>query len=195
MIKLERSFWWVLAIIIFAFFISRFPSTASNPIFLRLVYVMVILLVVNLLWSIFSIIGLDINRISRVSRKQVGEVFTENFEIINHSFIPKAWVKISDQADLLGRAGSRALTWIGGGRSRIYVADSLLKKRGWFHLGPTVIETGDVLVIASTGAYGYSMSSNYNKIPKAAVVSVQNGKSRVICKRQTLEELLALEVL
>ena len=57
------------------------------------------------------------------------------------------------------------------------------------------IETGDILIIASTGAYGYSMSSNYNKIPKAAVVSVQNGKSRVICKRQTLEELLALEVL
>jgi len=101
-------------------------------------------MVVSLLWSVFSIIGFDINRINRVSRKQVGEVFTENFEVINHSFIPKAWVKISDQADLPGRSGSRVLTWIGGGRSRIYVADSLLRKRGWFHLGPTQIETGDV---------------------------------------------------
>ncbi len=105
---------------------------------------MLILLVVSCLWSVFSIIGLDIQRISRVNRKQVGEVFTEHFEVINHSFIPKAWVKILDQADLPGRSGSRVLTWIGGGRSRIYVADSLLKKRGWFHLGPTQIETGDV---------------------------------------------------
>ena len=105
---------------------------------------MLIVLVVNFFWSVFSIIGFDINRINRVSRKQVGEVFTENFEVINHSFIPKAWVKISDEADLPGRSGSRVLTWIGGGRSRIYVADSLLRKRGWFHLGPTQIETGDV---------------------------------------------------
>lgn len=57
------------------------------------------------------------------------------------------------------------------------------------------IKTGDTLIVSSTGAYGYSMSSNYNKIPKAAVVVVQDGQSRVICKRQTLEELLALEVL
>ena len=57
------------------------------------------------------------------------------------------------------------------------------------------IETGDVLVITTTGAYGYSMSSNYNKIPKAAVVSVANGSSKVICRRQSLEELLVLEVL
>lgn len=56
------------------------------------------------------------------------------------------------------------------------------------------IETGDVLIIASTGAYGYSMSSNYNKIPKAAVVSVSKGESRIICKRQSLEELISLEV-
>lgn len=56
------------------------------------------------------------------------------------------------------------------------------------------IETGDILIIASTGAYGYSMSSNYNKIPKAAIVSVLNGEAQVICKRQSLEELLSLEV-
>jgi len=111
-IKFGRSFWWVLAIICVTFFISRLPATSGNPIFLRLVIVMLIVLVVSLFWSVFSIIGLDINRINRVSRKQVGEVFTENFEVINHSFIPKAWVKISDQADLPGRSGSRVLTLV-----------------------------------------------------------------------------------
>lgn len=57
----------------------------------------------------------------------------------------------------------------------------------------TDIKTGDILVIASTGAYGYSMASNYNKIPKPAVVSVKNGQSKIICKRQSYEDLLNLE--
>lgn len=57
----------------------------------------------------------------------------------------------------------------------------------------TDIETGDVLVTASTGAYGYSMASNYNKIAKPAVVSVKNGQSKIICKRQSYEDLLNLE--
>lgn len=57
------------------------------------------------------------------------------------------------------------------------------------------IESGDLLVILSTGAYGYSMSSNYNKILKPAVVSVKQGSSRLICKRQSYEELLNLEIM
>ena len=57
------------------------------------------------------------------------------------------------------------------------------------------IESGDILIIASTGAYGYSMASNYNKIVKPAVVSVQNGKDKLICKRQSYEDLLKLEIL
>ncbi|HAX73622.1 MAG TPA: diaminopimelate decarboxylase, partial [Firmicutes bacterium] len=56
------------------------------------------------------------------------------------------------------------------------------------------IKPGDLLLVASTGAYGYSMSSNYNKIPKAAVVAVSNGQSQLVCKRQSYDELLALEV-
>lgn len=57
------------------------------------------------------------------------------------------------------------------------------------------IETGDILIMSSTGAYGYSMASNYNKITKPAVVSVRNGESKLICKRETYEDLLRLEVL
>jgi diaminopimelate decarboxylase len=56
------------------------------------------------------------------------------------------------------------------------------------------IESGDVIITTSTGAYGYSMASNYNKLPKPAVVSVINGKSKLICKRQSYKDLLALEV-
>lgn len=52
------------------------------------------------------------------------------------------------------------------------------------------IETGDILAVLSTGAYNYSMASNYNKIPKPAVVMVNKGKDRLIVKRETYDDLL-----
>jgi diaminopimelate decarboxylase len=55
------------------------------------------------------------------------------------------------------------------------------------------IRSGDIIAVLSTGAYGYSMSSNYNKIPKAAVVMVSEGTAKVICRRQTYEDILSLE--
>lgn len=57
------------------------------------------------------------------------------------------------------------------------------------------IKTGDLLLITSTGAYGYSMASNYNKIRKPAVVSVSGEVAKLICKRQSYEELLELELI
>lgn len=55
------------------------------------------------------------------------------------------------------------------------------------------LERGDIIAVASTGAYGFSMSSNYNKNPRPAVVFVKNGEARVVSKRQSYEELLMLE--
>lgn len=54
--------------------------------------------------------------------------------------------------------------------------------------------TGDVLAVTSTGAYCYSMSSNYNKIPRAAVVFVKEGKSKLICKRETFQDIINNEL-
>lgn len=53
---------------------------------------------------------------------------------------------------------------------------------------------GDLLVVKSTGAYGYSMASNYNKALKPAVVFVKDGKYELVCKRQTYEELICDEL-
>ena len=53
---------------------------------------------------------------------------------------------------------------------------------------------GDLLVIHDTGAYGSSMSSNYNTRPLAAEVLVDGGKAQLIRRRQTVDELLALEL-
>lgn len=53
---------------------------------------------------------------------------------------------------------------------------------------------GDVLAVFTTGAYGFSMASNYNKNPRAAVVFVKYGIARLVSKRQSYEDLLSLEV-
>ena len=54
---------------------------------------------------------------------------------------------------------------------------------------PTPFE-GDLLAVLSTGASHYSMSSNYNRLLKPAVVFVQNGQSRLVVKRETYDDLL-----
>lgn len=55
-------------------------------------------------------------------------------------------------------------------------------------------ESGDILAVLSTGAYGYSMSSNYNKIRKAAVVFVKDGEAKLACRRQSYEDLIKNEI-
>lgn len=52
------------------------------------------------------------------------------------------------------------------------------------------VEPGDILAVLATGAYNYSMSSNYNRIPKPPVVMIRDGKSRVVVKRETLEDIV-----
>ena len=55
-------------------------------------------------------------------------------------------------------------------------------------------KTGDLLVTYTTGAYGYSMSSNYNKALTPAVVFVEDGKDKLVVKRMTFEELIEREI-
>lgn len=56
------------------------------------------------------------------------------------------------------------------------------------------IEEGDVVCFYTTGAYGYSMSGNYNRVLKPAAVLVNNGKSDIIINRQTFEQLCESDV-
>jgi diaminopimelate decarboxylase len=52
---------------------------------------------------------------------------------------------------------------------------------------------GDILAVPATGAYTLAMSSNYNATPRPAAVLAGNGQTRVIRRRETIEDLLALE--
>ncbi len=53
---------------------------------------------------------------------------------------------------------------------------------------------GDLLAVPATGAYTLAMSSNYNGVTRPAAVLVRNGDARVIRRRETIDDLLALEV-
>lgn len=55
-------------------------------------------------------------------------------------------------------------------------------------------EQGDLLLVSSTGAYNYSMSSNYNRLPKLPVVFVKDGTSRLVVIGETLEDLIRQDV-
>ena len=56
-------------------------------------------------------------------------------------------------------------------------------------------ESGDILAVMSTGAYNYSMSSNYNRIPRPPVVFVSDGKSKIAVKRETYEDIIRNDVI
>jgi len=57
------------------------------------------------------------------------------------------------------------------------------------------VQAGDVLAVRSAGAYGFSMSSNYNSRPRAAEILVDGDSAQCIRRRETLEDLLSLEML
>lgn len=56
------------------------------------------------------------------------------------------------------------------------------------------IKVGDTLAVLATGAYNYSMASNYNRIPRPAVVAVTGGNARVVVKRETYDDLIRNDI-
>ncbi|MEN3613140.1 diaminopimelate decarboxylase [Plantactinospora sp. ZYX-F-223] len=59
---------------------------------------------------------------------------------------------------------------------------------------PADVQPGDLLAVPGTGAYCRSMASNYNHVPRPPVVAVRDGRARVIVRRETEDDLLALDV-
>lgn len=57
------------------------------------------------------------------------------------------------------------------------------------------IEAGDILAVLSTGAYNFSMASNYNRLPRPGVVLVKDGKAEVIVERESYQDLIEREII
>lgn len=58
------------------------------------------------------------------------------------------------------------------------------------HMPIQPVQSGDIVAVLSTGAYNYSMASNYNRLCRPAVVMVKDGQPRLIVRRESLEDLL-----
>jgi diaminopimelate decarboxylase len=59
---------------------------------------------------------------------------------------------------------------------------------------PEDLNVGDILATPVTGAYGHSMASTYNKVPRPPVIFVRDGEAQVVIRRETLQDLLALDL-
>jgi diaminopimelate decarboxylase len=59
---------------------------------------------------------------------------------------------------------------------------------------PADVRPGDIVATPVTGAYGHSMASNYNKVPRPAVLFVKDGEARIVVRRETLDDLLRLDL-
>ena len=60
-------------------------------------------------------------------------------------------------------------------------------------LMPESVRRGDLAAVCTTGAYNYSMASNYNRIPRPSVVMLRGGESYVAVRRETLDDIIALD--
>ena len=63
------------------------------------------------------------------------------------------------------------------------------------HVMMPQIHVGDTLAVLATGAYNYSMSSNYNRIPRPPIVAVSGNEAKIIVKRETYDDLIKNDVL
>jgi diaminopimelate decarboxylase len=59
---------------------------------------------------------------------------------------------------------------------------------------PGDVRAGDLIAVPGTGAYCRSLASNYNHVPRPPVIAVRDGEARVIVRRETEDDLLALDV-
>ncbi|RJP46355.1 MAG: hypothetical protein C4583_19085, partial [Anaerolineaceae bacterium] len=115
----------------------------SSDVFPRLLYLSLLIVLVALLWTRLSVVGLRIQRHARLQKAGAGDVFEEHFEVRNTSPFLVPDVEVANESKLPGAAGSRLLTRIGGRRTVTYLSRTYLTHRGRFALGPTVVRSGD----------------------------------------------------
>lgn len=138
---IRRAFWVVMALLIAS--LAAAYTTPQSVVYQRVAALIGMIIVISWLWTLFSVRKVSIQRVSRVFRMQLGQLFEERFEITNRSRWVRIWFELNDGSALPGNTGSRVLSMIGPGRSRSYVARTLLSRRGDFDLGPTIVSSGD----------------------------------------------------
>jgi uncharacterized protein (DUF58 family) len=132
---------WLLAVMILIGLVGWVVTGLS--LYARLVFLGVGIAVGAAMWTVFSIRGIRLHRVTRSLRASMGEVLEENFEVRNLTWPGCPWLEVENQSDLPNASGSRLLTRLGVRQSRFYAARTLLTRRGAYLLGPTLLSSGD----------------------------------------------------
>ncbi|MDD5467513.1 MAG: DUF58 domain-containing protein, partial [Anaerolineales bacterium] len=94
-------------------------------------------------YSRLALRGLEMRRTARTQRSQVGQIFEERFELINHSRLPRVWIEIRDESPLPGSKGSHVISLVKPQETRTYLVRTRMTERGVFPLGPTTLASSD----------------------------------------------------
>lgn len=138
--KPKLIFWVILATIIALLILQGYLHDKSIE---RTIYFLIILVIVSFVLAKYSTRKLFVIRSTRENRQQVGQYFTEKYEISNKKLIPILWITIEDKSGLSSENEKRLIAWIPGNSKKIFVNQSILDKRGVFTLGPTQVVSGD----------------------------------------------------
>ena len=131
-----------VALALLGYCLVALASTGSE-VYSRLSYLWGFLIAGNWLWSQLSLRGVTLQRIPRIRRAEMGQIFEERFDIYNPGTLPRLWLEVRDESRLPGSRGSHVVTLVGRRQRRSYLARSRLMQRGIFPLGPTVLASGD----------------------------------------------------
>ncbi|HCK65211.1 MAG TPA: hypothetical protein DHW49_03015 [Anaerolineae bacterium] len=120
------------------------------PLYSRFLYTSILLAFVSWAWTVWVANRISLERSTRELRANVGDVFEENYKILNQSNLPASWIEVINQSKIPFAAGSRLLTLVLANQKRTYNARTWLTQRGSFELGPTAINIGDPFGIFTT---------------------------------------------
>jgi uncharacterized protein (DUF58 family) len=138
--KIQSRFWYAFAGCLVCIGIDAY---FHQLILQRIAVLLGLILVVGYIWAAFSLKGIRFIRKSRFSRFECGEVFEEDYEIRNNSFLPKLWIQVEDGSDLPSKPAGRTISQIRAHTSLFFQSLVILSKRGEFALGPTILHSGD----------------------------------------------------
>ncbi len=115
----------------------------GNALFFTLTYLLAFLLILSFAWAWSSINWVQISRVTRTRRTQVGRPLEERFVVRNKSAIPKLWLEVRDFGTLPNHLSSQAIADLGSHSSYVWRVNTICTHRGRFQLGPLRLQTSD----------------------------------------------------
>ncbi len=115
----------------------------GNALFFTLTYLLAFLLILSFAWAWSSINWVQISRVTRTRRTQVGRPLEERFVVRNKSAIPKLWLEVRDFGTLPNHLSSQAIADLGAHSSYVWRVNTICTHRGRFQLGPLRLQTSD----------------------------------------------------